>query len=46
MTAIGTRLSRSHATVLHAINAVENRLTTEAKLRADISAIEAALIPR
>ena len=44
--AIGSRLSRTHATVLHAVNAIENRMATEAKLRADISSIEAALIPR
>ena len=44
--AIGSRLSRTHATVLHAVSAIENRLATEAKLRADISSIEAALIPR
>ncbi len=44
--AIGSRLSRTHATVLHAVNAIENRLSTEAKLRADVMSIEAALIPR
>lgn len=44
--AIGSRLSRTHATVLHAVNAIENRMAIEAKLRADISSIEAALIPR
>ncbi len=44
--AIGARLSRTHATVLHAVNAIENRIITEAKLRADIESIEAALIPK
>lgn len=44
--AIGARLSRTHATVLHAVNAIENRLSNEVKLRADISNIEAALAPR
>ena len=44
LTAIGARLSRSHATVLHAVNNIENRLATEAQLRADLSAIESALI--
>lgn len=43
LTAIGSRLSRSHATVLHAVNNIENRLATEPQLRADMSEIEAAL---
>lgn len=43
LTAIGTRLNRSHATVLHAVNAIANRLAIEAQLRTDLAAIEAAL---
>lgn len=43
LTAIGSRLSRSHATVLHAVNNIENRLATEPQLRADLTAIESAL---
>lgn len=46
LTAIGSRLSRSHATVLHAVNNIENRLATEPQLRADLSAIEQALTGR
>jgi len=46
LTAIGARLSRSHATVLHAVNNIENRLATEPKLRADLSEIESMLLPR
>lgn len=44
LTAIGARLSRSHATVLHAVNNIENRLATEAKLRTELSEIESGLI--
>lgn len=46
LTAIGARLSRSHATVLHAVNNIENRLSTESTLRADLCEIESALLPR
>lgn len=46
LSAIGSRLSRTHATVLHAVTAIENRMANEAKLRADVSSIEAALIQR
>ncbi len=42
-TAIGTRLSRSHATVLYACNSIEERLPIEKKLKEDISKIESAL---
>lgn len=45
LTGIGTRLGRSHATVLHAVNNIENRLSTEAQLRTDLAAIEQALSP-
>lgn len=44
LTGIGTRLNRSHATVLHAVTNIENRLATEPQLRADLSAIEESLI--
>lgn len=46
LTGIGTRLGRSHATVLHAVNNIENRLATEPQLRSDLEAIEQALSPR
>lgn len=46
LTSIGTRLSRSHATVLHAVNNIENRLATEPQLRIDLEAIEASLATR
>lgn len=46
LTAIGARLSRDHSTVLHAVHNIENRLATEAQLRADLCEIESALAPR
>lgn len=46
LTSIGARLSRTHATVLHAVHNIENRLATEPQLRADLTAIESALAPR
>lgn len=46
LTAIGSRLSRSHATVLHAVNNIENRLATEPQLRNDLDMIEQSLSPR
>jgi chromosomal replication initiator protein len=46
LTAIGSRLSRTHATVLHAVHAIEDRLANEAKLREDVLAIEASLLPQ
>ena len=46
LTAIGSRLSRSHATVLHAVNNIENRLAVEPKLRSELAEIELALSPR
>lgn len=45
LSAIGSRLNRNHATVLHAVNNIENRLATEPQLRADLAAIEKALSP-
>lgn len=44
VTAIGTRLSRTHATVLHAMRNIEERLTMEATLRSDVEKIEASLL--
>ncbi len=43
LTAIGTRLSRTHATVLYACNNIEQRLAFERKLQEDTSKIENAL---
>lgn len=42
-TAIGTRLSRTHATVLHACRNIEERLSMEPALREDLSKIEAMI---
>lgn len=39
-TAIGTRLSRTHATVLYACKSIEERLTLEKQLQADVAKIE------
>ncbi len=44
LTAIGTRLSRTHATVLYACKNIEERLPLEKQLQEDISAIESALL--
>ncbi|MCM1483584.1 MAG: chromosomal replication initiator protein DnaA [Muribaculaceae bacterium] len=43
-TAIGTRLSRTHATVLYACKSIEERLTLEKQLQADVSNIENAIL--
>ncbi|MFG6381473.1 MAG: chromosomal replication initiator protein DnaA [Muribaculum sp.] len=43
VTAIGTRLSRSHATVLHACRNIEERLSMETALRDDLSKLEAMI---
>ncbi len=43
VTAIGTRLSRTHATVLHACRNIEERLSMEASLRNDVERIEAMM---
>lgn len=43
-TAIGTRLSRTHATVLYACRNIEERLPLEKQLQSDVKAIEAALL--
>ncbi len=40
LTAIGTRLSRTHATVLHACKNIEERLSFERQLQEDIEKIE------
>ena len=42
--AIGTRLSRTHATVIYACRTIEERLDHEKQLRTDVSNIEAALL--
>ena len=42
LTAIGTRLSRNHATVLYACKSIEERLPLEKQLQEDIAAIENA----
>lgn len=43
LTAIGTRLSRTHATVLHACKNIEERLAFEKQLQEDVSQIESSL---
>lgn len=43
LTAIGRRLDRSHATVIYAVNSIEERLDIERTLRNDIEQIEANL---
>lgn len=43
LTAIGTRLSRTHATVLHACNNIDERLAFEKQLQEDVRKIEEAL---
>lgn len=43
LTAIGTRLSRTHATVLHACNNIDERLAFEKQLKVDVEKIEEAL---
>lgn len=43
-TAIGTRLSRTHSTVLYACKNIEERLPIEKQLQTDIADIESALI--
>ncbi|MEZ3589570.1 MAG: chromosomal replication initiator protein DnaA [Muribaculaceae bacterium] len=44
LTAIGTRLSRTHATVLHACKTIEERLPVEKSLQEDVTKIEALLM--
>lgn len=44
LTAIGTRLSRTHATVLYACKNIEERLPIEKQLQTDVKEIESALI--
>lgn len=41
--AIGTRLDRKHATVIHGCRNIEERLVIEKQLQADVNAIERAL---
>ena len=40
LTAIGTRLSRTHATVLYACKSIEDRLAYEKQLQEDVASIE------
>lgn len=44
LTAIGTRLSRTHATVLYACKNIEERLPLEKQLQEDVNKIESALV--
>lgn len=44
LTAIGTRLSRTHATVLYACKNIEERLPLEKQLQEDVSKIENSLL--
>lgn len=44
--AIGQRLNRTHATVLYACSQVDDRLSWDKKLRADIDALSAELLKR
>ena len=44
LTAIGTRLSRTHATVLYACKNIEERLPIEKQLQEDVSTIESSLL--
>ncbi|MCM1292635.1 MAG: chromosomal replication initiator protein DnaA [Bacteroides sp.] len=44
LTAIGTRLSRTHATVLYACKNIEERIPLEKQLQADVKKIESALL--
>lgn len=43
LTAIGHKLDRTHATVIYACNSIEDRLSTEKKLAAELEAIEASI---
>lgn len=45
-TTIGHKLDRSHATVIHGCNVVEDRIATEKKFAAEIEAIEAEVTSR
>ena len=44
LTAIGTRLSRTHATVLYACKNIEERLPMERSLQEDVTKIESSLL--
>ena len=44
LTAIGTRLSRTHATVLYACKNIEERLPLEKQLQDDVTKIEGSLL--
>lgn len=42
-TAIGTRLSRSHSTVIYACTQLDDRISVDSKLREEVNAIEALI---
>lgn len=44
LTSIGNHIGRTHATVIYAINNIEQRLNLEKKLQDDLAAIKAALV--
>lgn len=46
MTDIGKRLDRSHATVIHGCQAIENRIATEKNFATEIDSIEARIASR
>ncbi len=46
LTTIGQKLDRTHATVIHGVQCVENRLSHEKKFAADVDAIESAIATR
>ena len=43
LTTIGHKIDRTHATVIYACNSIEDRLSTEKKLAADLDSIEAVI---
>jgi len=45
-TAIGTRLARTHATVLYACRSIDERLSLEKQLQADVTAIENSILSK
>ena len=44
LSAIGHKLGRDHSTVVYGCSAIENRLSTEKKLKADLDTIESAIM--
>ena len=43
LVAIGQKLDRTHATVIHGVGSVENRMACEKKFASEVDAIEAAI---